>query len=234
MGIGDLPGGFAEYTAVYPGMLIPVPSGVDSENAALAEAFAASLHGIECSRAEGGSALVIGGGAIGLALVRLLKLRGFFPICLSEPVESKRRLGLEWGADRAVDPLADHVGAVGFELTGGRMFETVFECSGAEGQVDAAMNLAARGGVVCVVSVMARPVEINPLVLNFKEIWVTGSYSNTHEENREVMDWMAQGRLDGRPLITDRIGLAELPRVYQERIHTGRALKVMVRIGPGF
>jgi threonine dehydrogenase-like Zn-dependent dehydrogenase len=45
---------------------------------------------------------------------------------------------------------------------------------------------------------------------------------------------MAQGRLDGRPLITDRIGLADLPRVYQERIHTGRALKVMVRIGPGF
>ena len=37
IGIGDLPGAFAEYIKVYPQMVIPIPEGVDSRNAALAE-----------------------------------------------------------------------------------------------------------------------------------------------------------------------------------------------------
>ena len=83
IGIGDLPGAFAEYIVAYPEMLIPVPAGVDSQNAALAEAFAASLHAITCSNRQGCSALVVGGGSIGLALVRLLKILEFHPIMLS-------------------------------------------------------------------------------------------------------------------------------------------------------
>ena len=53
IGIGDLPGAFAEYFVAFPQMLIPIPDGVDSQNAALAEAFAASLHGIEVSGKQG-------------------------------------------------------------------------------------------------------------------------------------------------------------------------------------
>jgi threonine dehydrogenase-like Zn-dependent dehydrogenase len=58
-----------------------------------------------------------------------------------------------------------------------------------------------------------------------------GSYSNTHEENRQCLDWMARGLLDGRPLITDEIPLQDLPRVYRERIHPGLAIKVMLAVG---
>ena len=65
-----MPGAFAEYIKAYPQMIIPVPDGVDSRNAALAEVFAAALHGIKSSRKDKGSALVIGGGPIGLALAR--------------------------------------------------------------------------------------------------------------------------------------------------------------------
>ena len=51
-GIGDLPGGFAEYVKVFPQMLIPIPEGVDSRNAALAETFASALHAINCTGDE--------------------------------------------------------------------------------------------------------------------------------------------------------------------------------------
>ncbi|MFH1137695.1 MAG: alcohol dehydrogenase catalytic domain-containing protein [Pseudomonadota bacterium] len=232
IGIGDLPGGFAEYFKVYPGMLIEIPPGVDSRNAALAEAFAASLHGLRCSGKNGGSALVLGGGPIGLALVRLLKIQGFGPVALSEPVEEKRAIAQAFGVDAVIDPSRENLGLAVFQQTKGLGFETVFECSGRPDQVDAGMNAAARGGVVCVVSVIPQPIPINPIVLNFKEIWLTGSYSNTHEENRLCLRLMAEGRLDGRPLISDLIGLDDLPRVYDERIHPGKALKVMIKIGP--
>jgi threonine dehydrogenase-like Zn-dependent dehydrogenase len=90
------------------------------------------------------------------------------------------------------------------------------------------MDSAARGGTVCVLSVMYATAQITPITLNFKEIWLTGSYSNTHAENIQCLNWMAEGKLDGHPLITDLISLTALPEVYDKRIDTGLAIKVMV------
>ena len=96
------------------------------------------------------------------------------------------------------------------------------------------MNFCARAGMVCVVSVMMKPVTIVPVTLNFKEIHLTASYSNTHEENIQCLEWMAEGQIDGRPMISDLADLEDLPDIYNERIQTGRAVKVMLRIGEEF
>jgi threonine dehydrogenase-like Zn-dependent dehydrogenase len=76
---------------------------------------------------------------------------------------------------------------------------------------------------------MFAPATIVPMALNFKEARLTGCYSNTHEENRRCLEWMAAGQLDGRALVTDTVSLAQLPGVYRERIATGQAIKVMVK-----
>ncbi len=228
IGIGDLPGAFAEYFTAYADMLIPIPEGVDSQNAALAEAFAASLHAISCISRKSGSALVVGGGPIGLALVRLLKIIGFGPILLSEPVASKRDLGLTFGADHVLDPLDEDLSQKVFMTTDGSGYDVVFECSGLPEQLQTCMDAAVRGGIVCVVSVMFANTQITPATLNFKEVWLTGAYSNTHTENRQCLQWMAEGKLDGRPMISDLISLDQLPKVYEKRIHPGKTIKVMV------
>jgi (R,R)-butanediol dehydrogenase/meso-butanediol dehydrogenase/diacetyl reductase len=234
IGVGDLPGAFAEYIKVYPQMLIPIPNGVDSRNAALAEAFAAALHGINCSRKDKGSALVIGGGPIGLAVLRLLKIIGFGPVVLSEPLAEKRVIAESFGVDGVIDPFSEDLGACVFNTTGGSGFETVFECSGIPDAIQTAMDAAARSGTVCVVSMNFGQINISPTTLNFKELWLTGSYSNTHAENIQCLQWMQAGKLDGRALITDLIALDQLHRIYAERIHPGKAIKVMLQIGDEF
>jgi threonine dehydrogenase-like Zn-dependent dehydrogenase len=226
-------GAFAEYVKVYPGMIIPVPDAVDTRNAALAEAFAAALHGINCVQASEGPALVMGGGPIGLATVCLLRLLGVSPVILSEPVNAKRDLALELGADQVLNPFQDDMAARVFEITGGVGFSTMFECSGVTDNVQKALDWVARGGDICVVSMMFAPATIVPMALNFKEARLTGCYSNTHEENRRCLEWMAAGQLDGGALVTDTVSLAQLPAVYRERIDTGQAIKVMVEISAG-
>jgi threonine dehydrogenase-like Zn-dependent dehydrogenase len=233
-GIGDLPGGFAEYVKVYPQMLIPIPAGVDSRNAALAETFAAALHAINCTGDRRGSALVMGGGPIGLSAVRLLKILGYGPIVLFEPVKEKREIALVYGADHVFDPgekdLNQHVLAL---VPGG--FHKAFECSGVKTNVGRAITLAADGGQVCIVSIIFTPLEIaEPYLINFKEVRLTASISNTHQENIQCLDWMAEGKLDARPLISDDEPLERLPAVYRERIDTGLAVKVLLRIGEEF
>lgn len=234
IGLGNWPGGFAEYLTADPRMLIPIPEGVDSKNAALAEAFAAAMHGISVSKARSGSALVMGGGAIGQGVVCLLKLMGFDPVALSEPVPEKRALARQFGADLTIDPLTEKLAIWAMDETKGKGFDTVFECSGVPDCVQEAVNVAAIGGVVCIVSIIFNNLTLTPMILNFKEIWLTASYSNTHQENRQVLEWMAQGRLDGRPLISDAIPLDRLPDTYHHRIHPGEVLKVMLEIGAEF
>lgn len=235
IGIGDLPGAFAEYIKVYPQMVIPIPEGVDSQNAALAETFAAALHGINTAQNEGGSVLVVGGGPIGLAAVRLLKLLGFAPIVLSEPMPEKRDLGKRFGADHVIDPHGEDLRGKTREWTRGIGFETILECSGVAESVPLAFELIAGGGSLCLISIVFGGITLNqPMLMNFKEFRFTGSYSNTHEENIQCLKWMAAGKIDARPLISDLIPLEQLPPVYRERIHPGKTVKVMLKIGEEF
>jgi (R,R)-butanediol dehydrogenase/meso-butanediol dehydrogenase/diacetyl reductase len=233
-GIGDLPGGFAEYLKVYPQMLIPIPAGVDSRNAALAETFAAALHAINCTGDKTGCVLVMGGGPIGLSAVRILKILGYGPIVLFEPVKAKRDIALLYGADHVFDPrekdLDNQVMAI---VPGG--FDKAFECSGVKANVDRAIGLAADGGQICIVSVIFTPLEIAaPYLINFKEVRLTASISNTHQENIQCLDWMAAGIIDAKPLISDDVPLECLPAVYRDRIDTGLAVKVLLQIGDEF
>ena len=235
LGKGEFSGGFAEYLLAYPQMLIPIPKGADSINAAMAEVFSTSLHAVHCTGVTGGSALVIGGGPIGLSMVKILKIQGFGPIALSEPVKNKQEIGSIFGADKGLDPFKDDLKSCAKEITGGEGFDAVFECSGIGGNIQLGIDCAAASGAVSIVSVMMGNVSINPMSMNLRrEVRLTGSYSSTHVEIGQCLHWMAEGKLDGRPMISDMITLEELPRVYQERIHTGKATKVMIKIGEEF
>ena len=233
-GIGDLPGGFAEYLKVLPQMLIPIPAGVDSRNAALAETFAAALHAINCTGDKTGSALVMGGGPIGLCAVRLLKIRGYGPVVLFEPVKAKREIALRFGADHVFNPGEKDLNQQVLSIVPDGI-QKAFECSGVKANVGRAISLAADGGQVCIVSVIFTPLEIaEPYLINFKEIRLTASISNTHAENIQCLNWMAEGKIDARPLISDLVPLIKLPEVYRERIDTGLAIKVLLQIGDEF
>jgi threonine dehydrogenase-like Zn-dependent dehydrogenase len=113
--------------------------------------------------------------------------------------------------------------------------DKTFECSGVKANVDRALALAADSGQICIVSIIFSPLEIAaPYLINFKEVRLTASISNTHRENIQCLDWMAAGILDAKPLISDYEPLERLPAVYRERIETGLAVKVLLAIGEEF
>ncbi|HRS81860.1 MAG TPA: alcohol dehydrogenase catalytic domain-containing protein [Smithellaceae bacterium] len=233
-GIGDLPGGFAQYVKVFPQMLIPIPKGVDSRNAALAETFASALHGIRCTSERTGSVLVMGGGPIGLCAVRLLRILGYGPIVLFEPVQAKRDIAIRYGADHALHPTDPEADARALAAAPGG-FQKILECSGVKANINRAVLLAADGGEICVISMIFSPLTLEaPFLVNLKEIRLVASNSNTHEENIQCLNWMAEGKIDARPLISDYEPLHRLPAVYRERIDTGLAVKVLLNIGEEF
>ena len=70
----DATGGWAELMPAHPQMLIPVPDGIDDEDAVLADPFSVSLHSvINHPPPPNGKALVYGVGALGSTVIAILR-----------------------------------------------------------------------------------------------------------------------------------------------------------------
>ncbi len=86
-------GGFAQYSVVPEGQVYRLNPEVSFAEGAMAEPLACCIHGVELAGIElGDTVCVIGGGAIGLLMVQLARLKGAARVILSETVENRRRM----------------------------------------------------------------------------------------------------------------------------------------------
>src|SRR5215475_972691 len=101
----DTPGGYAEYMRLTEPLLLRVPDGLSTEQAALTEPMAVGLHAVAKARLEPDDApLVIGCGPVGLAVIAALRLQRARPIVAADFSPRRRELALAMGADAVVDP----------------------------------------------------------------------------------------------------------------------------------
>lgn len=101
----NAPGAHAEYVLTQEALTLEVPSSVDPAAAAMTEPLAVAHHAVRRSgigRRE--TAVVVGCGPIGLAVVLLLKARGVRHVVASDLSARRRELALRCGADEVVDP----------------------------------------------------------------------------------------------------------------------------------
>jgi len=99
----------------------------------------------------GETALVFGQGVVGLLVTQLLKRAGANRVLAVEPIERRRELALEVGADAALEPDEDLLERV-FEATGGRGADVAVEASSSGAALQAAVDAVAAEGTVVVAS----------------------------------------------------------------------------------
>ncbi len=98
-------GGFAELMLVSEAVTFEVPDGVDVAHAATTEPLAVAWHAVR--RGEVGkkdTAVVVGCGPIGLAVILMLKASGVRTVVASDFSAGRRALAERCGADVVVDP----------------------------------------------------------------------------------------------------------------------------------
>lgn len=102
------PGGYAERVLVEAAMTFAVPNGLDMDVAALTEPMAVALHAVRRSEiGKRDTAVVIGCGPVGLAVICQLKAQGVATIVASDFSAGRRALAQRCGADIVVDPKVD-------------------------------------------------------------------------------------------------------------------------------
>lgn len=92
------------------------------------------------------TALVLGGGPIGLAVVQALRARGCRQIIVSEVSGMRKQFAAEFGAHQVLDPTKEDIVAACLRLTDKRGVDVTFDAAGVQVGLDQAVNsLKARG-----------------------------------------------------------------------------------------
>jgi len=205
IGVGSAPGAFAEQVVVTAAEAVALPAGTPPEVGALVEPMAVGLHLVNAAGlATGQRVLVIGAGAVGLAVVLWAGHRGAAEITVSDPSDSRRAGAIELGAHHAVDPLAG-------ELGGG--YDVVFECVGGTGMVAAAIGALRPRGVAVIGGVCLEEDSFWPVAAVTADVKVAFASYYTRSEFAAAAEALTSGELDATALVTGRIGLADLPEM---------------------
>jgi (R,R)-butanediol dehydrogenase/meso-butanediol dehydrogenase/diacetyl reductase len=224
-------GGFAPLVVVPAYGLIPLPDEVSDEAAATAEPFAVALHAVSRGGVRAGSrVLVLGGGAVGSAIVTVARLAGAAKVLVSDPSAARRARLAQLDPDDVLDPQVHDVRREVFARTDRRGADVVFECTGLEAVLADAVAASRRGGRIVLTSITRGTAQLQPSQLVFYERELVGALAYRGDVARAVA-LMAAGRLKAEQLVTSRrplsAGVAALTETAASRENQ---LKVLIDV----
>ena len=227
IGLGAVPGAYAELVRVQPENSLHVPERVSFREAALVEPLAVGLHGLRRSRLQRGeTCIILGAGPIGIAALLWARELGAKTV-VSDPSPGRRQMAERLGATAAVDPGKDEPGFVALDL-GGESLTTIFECVGAPGLIQSAIMMAPLRAQIVVLGVCMATDEIFPIHGILKELEIDFALGYSKPEFAETLDAVASARIDPAAMITDMIPLDAVPQMFAELATPNTQCKVQI------
>ena len=204
-------GAFAQFCRVNARQVYLLGKNTSFEQGAMGEPVACCLHGVDmCGITPGSSVVVIGGGMIGLIVMQLARLSGASRLVMIEPVEQKRQMAKELGADICIDPFGEDAKAV-LNENGIHRVNAVIECAGLTSTIEQAISLAGNKSVVMMFG-LTRPndeIRVKPFEFFRKEIELKSSFINPYTQKR-ALDLIDSGRVDVASMLLPSRSLEEL------------------------
>ncbi len=211
---------YAEYVCGPSRKFYKLHDHVSFEEAALIDTFSVCLHAHHLGQVGVNQRVaIIGAGPIGLGQLQLAKLAGA-DVIVADPVRTSLDLATKLGADAVIDNSGEDFAARVMEFTGGRGADIVFECAGGESMpqtLPMATRAVRRGGKVVVVGGFDAgettiPLEWQRLQMSEIQILLSASFAfhDIYPEQGMVLDLLAKGKLDARPMITHRFDLDQI------------------------
>jgi len=224
-------GGFASRIAVAAERVVRTHPGLSDAQAAQVEPTTVAFHAVRRSGLRlGDVAVVQGAGPIGLGTMQWVRAAGAGVVVVIEPNEQRRNLAVSLGAHHAVEPGAP-ADALVKELTHGLGADIVYECVGRPFAVQSAVDLARRGGAMCLIGLADENAPISPAAWLIKEIAVTSALAYTNEEFDMAMGMIADGRFRTEPLHSSTIGLDGLDAALAD-LASGQSAQTKVLVDP--
>ncbi len=189
-------GAFAQYVTMPEDNLVTVPDDVPMYKAALAEPLAVSWHaarlGLSALHPQTDKrALVIGGGAIGLAAVLALKAMGVTDVTITEPNAMRREYLIAKCGCKAIEATEE-------------MYPLVIDAVGFSATRASASARTEPGGVIAHIGLGEDTGGLDVRRMTLHEITFIGTYTYTAQDFRDTAQAIFDGRLGSLDWVQQR------------------------------
>ena len=194
---------------------------------ALTDVMATGWHAAVASGVRsGGTAVVVGDGAVGLCGVLAASVMGAEKVIVMSRHEPRQKLATEFGATHVVAERGREGAEAVKEITGGVGADSVLECVGTNDSMGTAFAVARPGSMVGFVGV-PHGVEV-PLRRMFqKNVGLTGGMAPVRRYLPELLDLVTSGRIDPGRVFDATMPLDEVAEGYKA-MDERRAIKVLI------
>lgn len=223
-------GGFAPRIAVGVDRLVAADARLTDEQAAQVEPATVAFHAVRKSGIRLGDIAVIqGAGPIGLTTMQWVKAAGAGEVIVVEPHDARRALASVLGATLTASP--DDADELVRERTNGLGADIVYECVGRPQTIQSAVDLARRGGAMCLIGLADSDATIIPHTWLVKEINLSAALAYTHEEFEMSMGMIADGRVVVDPMHSSTASLDGLSDALAD-LASGTSAQTKVLVNP--
>lgn len=213
-------GCMAEYVAMPWWITYQMPASVSFEDAALVEPAGVSMHAARITAiGVNDLVVVIGAGPIGLFAIQAAKVKGAGTVVAMDVREERLAMARQLGADVAISPAGTDAVTELQKAVGRSDADVVLEAVGTQATMDLAWRLVRLGGHVTLIGNVTPKVSFPLQEVISKELTVKGSAAIAGEY-RAVLDLMAQGRIQTKPLISRTAPLSEGQAMF-DALHKG-------------
>jgi (R,R)-butanediol dehydrogenase / meso-butanediol dehydrogenase / diacetyl reductase len=206
------PGGLAESMTVPAYMAAPVSEDTPAEWIALAETFSVAVRAVRRGRlCAGESAVVLGAGPVGLAILQVANVAGAASVIVVDPNPLRRKKAHELGASSTIEASGSIVETLD-QGKGGP--DVAFDCTGSNVTPGIAVAAVRPGGRVVQVGLPPVPGTLDFLQLALREVELIGCIGHVYDEDYcKAVELIVTRRVNPQSLITHRLSLAEaVPR----------------------
>ncbi|KIL41637.1 hypothetical protein SD70_05805 [Gordoniibacillus kamchatkensis] len=226
----DTDGGMAGYVKAPIDKLFRIPAGVSLEGAAFVEPLAVGVHMVRQSGVKPGqTALVVGGGPIGLIAAKVAALQGA-NVWISEihpfRIEKAKELGF-----RVVNPQEENIAEKMQAVSGGHGAHVAFEATGTNFGLSDCISAAGPHGRIVVAGLPRKPPVIDAYQIVAKELALAGSRVYRSEDYTDALRLLETGQFVPADYISRIVPLENAIRDGFEAIDRGDpVIKILIRM----
>jgi len=217
-------GGFREFLTVDATQAVPIADKLSLAEAAVAEPLAVCLHaGKQAGPLLGKRVLITGCGPIGALMILVSRFGGAAEIVVTDVADAPLAVARKLGASHALNVMAEP-SALDPWRAGKGTFDVLFEASGNQAALRAALDVMRPGGVIVQLGLGGEmTLPVNTLVT--KELQLRGTF-RFDREFELALRLMGDGMLDVKPLISAALPFEEAVAAFELASDRSRSMKV--------
>lgn len=206
---GFMHGTMAEFAAINQKQLYVLPDHVSYAEGAVVEPVSNAIHILNRVKFNlGDQILVLGAGTLGLCIIQAAKLAGAGRVVVTDKSQYRLEVAKQLGADILINAsTSDPVKEVK-KVTKDRGADVVIEAVGVSATYRQAIILVRKKGSIMFFGAAQDIVTLDLYPILHKELSLIGC-TGAEWETKTAVDYIADGRINVKPLITNKFSLSE-------------------------